>query len=273
MVQKSKHHKSLAEKQKPVTNSLKSETPACGKVIAFYSDKPNNPWREFSNFYRHSRCYEFVLPAFAWRKGFPKTVWCDFSEKAIMLTKAALMDDIEIFQEIVDAADPKSCKTLGRAVRNFDEELWNKHLDEVAFEVVRQKFESEKRLRELLLSTGTKVLAEAAPNDCIWGIGLPTKDGRVQDPSLWQGRNVLGTALMRTREYLQGYSSSAAGGMEFPTDNMTAAKGISNSAAKHMESAIDIATPLDTVAPSAVASAFDDDDVVDGNNPVGELLS
>merc|ERR1719150_2738295 len=74
-----------------------------------------------------------------------------------------------------------------------------------------QKFESDKKLRELLLSTGNKILAEAAPNDCIWGIGLSRTDPRVKDPAQWCGRNILGTALMRTRDHLRCQSSAASG--------------------------------------------------------------
>jgi len=173
-------------------------------VIGFYSDRAGNPYREFSNFYRHERPFEFTLPGFAQRDGFPTSVCCSFSEKGIMATKAALMGDLDTFREIDTVDDPKSCKALGRSVRNFDDEIWRRHLEQTAFEVVRQKFESEKRLRELLLSTGSSILAEAAPNDCVWGIGLRLSDSRVKDPSQWCGRNILGTALMRTRDHLRG---------------------------------------------------------------------
>jgi len=180
------------------------------KVIGFYSDRPGHQFREFSNFFRHARPFNFTLPTFAWREGFPTSVWCSFSEKAIMATKAALMGDLEIFGEIDKADDPKSCKALGRGVRNFNDKLWQRHLEQIAFEVVRQKFESDRELRELLLSTGDKILAEAAPNDCIWGIGLPRSDPRVNDPEQWCGRNILGKALMRARDHLRGHSSAAS---------------------------------------------------------------
>jgi hypothetical protein len=174
------------------------------KVIAFYSDRVGQRYREFSNFYSDSPAYVFNLPPCAQREGLPQSFMVEFSEKAIMLAKAAMMGDEEILQEIALARSPKDCKALGRAVRNFDQELWASHLEELAFEVVKQKFEASPELRKVLLSTGDKILAEAAPNDSIWGIGLSLKDDRAYDQSQWCGRNVLGFALMRARSYLRG---------------------------------------------------------------------
>lgn len=127
-----------------------------------------------------------------------------------MFTKAVMMNDVEMCNEIVDSSNPKDCKALGRGVRNFDEALWQERLEETAFEVVKQKFASAKGLREVLLSTGDAILAEAAPNDCIWGVGLPLGDARVLDPWQWRGRNVLGTALMKTRDFLRGATNAAS---------------------------------------------------------------
>merc|ERR1719384_1138464 len=127
---------------------------------------------------------------------------CETSEKAIMATKAALMSDRATFEKILMTADPASVKALGRQVAPFDGKLWDTHLDEVAFEFVRQKFASDPQLANTLLSTGNKIIAEATTNDNIWGIGISVGDPRVQDPVQWQGRNVLGSAMMRTREFL-----------------------------------------------------------------------
>jgi len=184
-------------------------------VIAFYGHGHDSPYPEFSNFYWQERPFEFFLPPFARRQGYPNSIWCHFSEKAIMATKAALMNDMQSFRAIDAAEDPATCKDLGRSVRNFDDELWLKHLETVAFEVVSQKFSSSEALRAVLLSTGDAILAEAAPHDAIWGIGLPWHDPRVENPDKWRGRNILGSALMRTREALRrrGGSGSVDGGM------------------------------------------------------------
>lgn len=173
------------------------------RVIAFYSDRQGKRYREFSNFFSEAPAFEFVLPLFCRREGWPESWPCEFSEKAIMLTKAALMGDREAFDEIGSASSPAACKKLGRGVRNFKQELWEHHLEQTAFEVVYQKFAASRSLREVLLSTGDAVLAEAAPNDQIWGIGMGASDERSKNPAQWLGRNVLGFALMRARASLR----------------------------------------------------------------------
>lgn len=127
-----------------------------------------------------------------------------------MAAKAALMGDRQIFDEIDAADDPAGVKALGRCVKNFDDQLWKEHLEEIAFEVVKQKFAADAAARGVLLSTGDAIIAEAAPNDRIWGIGLSMTDSRVQDPAQWQGRNFLGQALMRARDHLRRGAVAAA---------------------------------------------------------------
>jgi len=184
--------------------------PPSGKVIGFYSDKAGK-YCEFSNFYSRAPPFQFARPECARAPGFPEVVTCEFSEKAIMLTKAALMGDLDIFRAIAAASQPVKAKALGRRVHPWDQGRWDKHLEEVAFEVVRQKFAANRELREVLLSTGTATIAEATRNDRIWGIGLNVGEAGVNDPRQWRGRNVLGFALMRVRELLQrGDDATAA---------------------------------------------------------------
>jgi ribA/ribD-fused uncharacterized protein len=57
-------------------------------------------------------------------------------------------------------------------------------------------------LKQILLSTGTTILAECSPVDRIWGIGLSEDNADVQNPAKWQGQNLLGNVLMRVREEL-----------------------------------------------------------------------
>ncbi len=57
-------------------------------------------------------------------------------------------------------------------------------------------------LKNLLLSTGDKILAEACPYDKIWGIGLDANHPDSTDQSKWKGDNLLGKILMQIREEL-----------------------------------------------------------------------
>ena len=92
------------------------------KVIPFYSDREGKRFREFSNFYKDAAPFEFVLPSFARREGLPDRVNCEFSEKAVMITKAAMMGDEKAFHAISAASNPKDAKELGRGVNNFNQE-------------------------------------------------------------------------------------------------------------------------------------------------------
>ncbi|CAE7379955.1 Eri3 [Symbiodinium sp. CCMP2456] len=181
------------------------------RVLPFYGHRKSADFAEFSNFFELHKPYEFVLPRFAQREGFPKSFECWFSEASIMACKAALFDDKETFDKILKAQRPGQAKALGRQVHGFDDNVWLKHVapwrdsgeEETAYEVVLQKFRSDQRLATVLLKTGDAVIVEAAPDDRLWGVGLPTSDPRVYDPEQWQGRNILGFALMKARDALK----------------------------------------------------------------------
>lgn len=94
-------------------------------------------------------------------------------------------------------------KTLGRKVRNFDEVVWN----EVKYSIVLNgnylKSTQNPELREYLLATGDRVLAEASPYDGIWGIKMGKSDENAFNPLKWRGENLLGFALMEVRDEIR----------------------------------------------------------------------
>jgi len=53
-----------------------------------------------------------------------------------------------------------------------------------------------------LLMTGSKILVEASPEDCIWGVGLEENDPLILDEANWKGQNLLGKALMKVRDVI-----------------------------------------------------------------------
>jgi ribA/ribD-fused uncharacterized protein len=123
------------------------------------------------------------------------------AEHFMMAGKARLFGDHEMLAKILAAETPADAKKLGRAVRGFDQDVWVKQRYDIVVRGSIAKFGG--RLREFLLSTGDKVLVEAAPRDVIWGIGLGKDNPRAQDPNTWRGQNLLGFALMDARAALR----------------------------------------------------------------------
>jgi ribA/ribD-fused uncharacterized protein len=117
--------------------------------------------------------------------------------------KALLIGDRESFKRIINIDRFDEAKAIVPSIEGFDESQW----DEYKYDVVREgnfhKFNQNRKLREYLLSTGDAILAEANPNDNIWGIGLSKDSKNVADPYAWNGSNLLGFALMEIRDYLR----------------------------------------------------------------------
>ena len=65
-----------------------------------------------------------------------------------------------------------------------------------------RKFAADPVLRDYLVGTGSRVLVEASPRDTVWGNGLTAGDERAADPAGWAGGNLLGFALMASRDRL-----------------------------------------------------------------------
>ncbi len=164
---------------------MKSDNPS--DYIFFW--QRNEKYGAFSNWYSSS----FIIDG---------QKYCHV-EQYMMAEKARLFGDMDAYQKILSTDDPSVCKKTGRAVKNYDGTVWNKVRYETVLNGCRAKFEQNPELKELLLSTGDKLLAEASPNDGIWGIGLKAAQARELNPDEWKGTNLLGKALMELREELR----------------------------------------------------------------------
>lgn len=122
------------------------------------------------------------------------------AEQFMMAAKAMLFGDTRVLNEIMANTDPKIIKTLGRQIRGFEPNVWNKHKYTIVYFGNLMKFSKNEDLKEFLISTGDAILAEASPYDSIWGIKLSNRDIRASDPNKWQGTNLLGFALMQVRD-------------------------------------------------------------------------
>lgn len=125
------------------------------------------------------------------------------SEHYMMAHKALLFGDDRIFERILKTVKPGEAKALGREIVNFREEIWHEHKYEIVLRANYYKFSQHELLRTYLLNTQNRILAEASPVDCIWGVGLAENDPQINDVSKWPGENLLGMALMEVRDKLR----------------------------------------------------------------------
>ena len=124
------------------------------------------------------------------------------AEQYMMAQKAKLFNDEEIFERILQASTPETMKSLGRQVKNFDYKVWSQYKFGIVVAGNLAKFSQNDDLKAFLLGTGDKILVEASPYDNVWGIHMRGTDPRAKDPSLWEGENLLGFALMQVRDML-----------------------------------------------------------------------
>lgn len=125
------------------------------------------------------------------------------AEHYMMAKKALLFNNEGMFEKIIAKESPKDVKDLGRQIRSFDAEVWDKH----KYQIVKQgnylKFSQNESLKHFLIQTKNKVLVEASPVDTVWGIGLTEDSPKATNPSDWRGENLLGFALMEVRDKLK----------------------------------------------------------------------
>jgi len=123
-------------------------------------------------------------------------------EQYMMAEKARLFGDAEALEAILKTKDPRKQKAYGRAVKNFNADIWERICRGIVFKANLAKF-SDPNLKALLMDTGSEEIVEASPYDKIWGIGLGEDDPDALDKSKWKGLNWLGEEIMKVREALK----------------------------------------------------------------------
>lgn len=125
------------------------------------------------------------------------------TEQYMMAQKAVLFRDMETCARIMASDNPRDYKALGREVQHFEPEAWDQAKYDIVLRGNLAKFSQNPELWQYLDSTGDSVLVEASPYDGIWGVKLSIDDPRIEDPAQWSGENLLGFALMETRDILR----------------------------------------------------------------------
>jgi ribA/ribD-fused uncharacterized protein len=136
-------------------------------ILFYYPEK--GAYKEFSNFYPS----EIAIDG----KNYPTV------EHYYQACKAT---DKKKHEEIRRAKTPDETKKMAREIKLPPD--WHKIKFDVMYNGVYAKFTQNEDLKELLLSTGDKVLHEYAPYDMVFGLG----DGK--------GKDKLGKILMEVRE-------------------------------------------------------------------------
>ncbi|MDU5950334.1 MAG: NADAR family protein, partial [Paenibacillus macerans] len=122
------------------------------------------------------------------------------AEQFMMAEKARLFGDDEMLAAIMQAKHPKEMKAYGRAVRNFDKDVWDRECYGIVKRASLAKFSQNSQLGDYLKSTKNRILVEASPRDRIWGIGMGQSNPDVENPLKWRGKNLLGFALTEARD-------------------------------------------------------------------------
>jgi ribA/ribD-fused uncharacterized protein len=143
-------------------------------TIYFYSTR-EVPYGCFSNFSAHG----FELDGKYWMT----------SEHYFQAQKFV---DTPHEEEVRQAKTPKEAANMGRERHRPLRDDWESVKDDIMRKVVLRKFETHEEIRNILLSTGDKILVEKTTGDMYWGCGT---DGT--------GKNMLGIILMEVRAILR----------------------------------------------------------------------
>jgi ribA/ribD-fused uncharacterized protein len=126
------------------------------------------------------------------------------SEQYIQSKKALLFKSPETSAKILASSNPGEMKRLTSNLPVYKKTIWEEQCPEIGYIAIRNKYNQNPHLLELLKSTGEKILVEASPNDNLWGIGLDKKHKDILAKKKSWGQNLQGGILMRVRTELQG---------------------------------------------------------------------
>ena len=196
---------STAARQTNQTTSATADADG-GPVVFFF--KPNERHGEFCQWYPAT--FTVSKAAMSALVGHPideddphrsQPIYFRCAEQFMMYCKAGRFRDAETQRRVLGTDDPKEQKRLGRTTRRFDPARWDEIKSRVVVAGNAAKFGQNPGLKSLLLATGDRVLAEAASQDRVWGIGFTASEAMAHRDR-W-GENRLGEALMEVRKALR----------------------------------------------------------------------
>lgn len=141
-------------------------------------------------------CFSNFFPCQFWLEG---KLWTT-SEKYFMWKKAVTFGDNETAEKILKLDSPREIKKLGREVKNFTPDIWDKIKEDIMYAGVNAKFTQCAECNECIKRFKEQKFVEGSPDDTIWGVGIHYRDENVFDESKWRGENLLGKILNRVRD-------------------------------------------------------------------------
>jgi ribA/ribD-fused uncharacterized protein len=158
--------------------------------VFFFAGSPElNEFKEFSNMHEAPVLIDGIK--------FPTV------EHYYQWSKARLFGDEESQQKILKSASPKTAKTLGKKVKDFNEERWEAEKVGIMQRGIKAKLMQHPDIRKKLLATGDRRIAEANPRGKFWGIGTSYNTSKATNPERWPGKNNLGLIYEELRRQLK----------------------------------------------------------------------
>ena len=126
----------------------------------------------------------------------------------MMAETARFLLDHDTAERSMAPPDPGKHERLGRGEHNFDCAIWDRVREDAVLAGSFANSTQNPVIKQPILSTGTKTLAEVSPFDPVWGIGLREDDPEAKDPSRWRGKKIAQNSPPAVRDILR---SSEAG--------------------------------------------------------------
>jgi len=111
--------------------------------------------------------FKVSFPGLTDKEGQPLVVDVLHGNMALIAARAAMFKDWVMFDKVLNTAHPNDCRDMGRLIKNYHDPTWQKHVNMLAFEIVKHKVLQCKVLRELValdlvegLGCGTASLAK-----------------------------------------------------------------------------------------------------------------